>query len=49
LDIKSLAKNIGMDREDYKELLKLFIESATSNLHRIKESYQQKDFQAIME
>jgi HPt (histidine-containing phosphotransfer) domain-containing protein len=46
LDIKSLAEKIGIDKKEYKELIKLFIESVTLCTRRLEIYYQQRDLQS---
>jgi len=48
LNIEALAQKMGIDKRRYKELIELFIESATACTRRLEIYYQQKDLQSII-
>ena len=43
MDFNVLASNLGLERDEYVELVELFIETAESDILRIKASYAEKN------
>lgn len=49
MDIKELAENIGLDEDEYLELLELFLETTESNLNKLKSGVDASDAQQVVE
>ncbi len=43
MDLKKLAKNIGLDEEEYVEMLQLFVESGGSDLENLEAAIKEGD------
>lgn len=49
MDFGILASNLGLERDEYIELVELFIETAESDIQKIKASYERKDADQLAE
>ena len=49
MDFNVLAANLGLEREEFIELVELFVETAESDIQKIKTSYEQNDPEQLAE
>ncbi len=47
LDVEESLRQVGGDREVFREVLQLFIKEATRNLNELREAFGQKDFEKV--
>ena len=47
MDLKELAESIGLDEDEFNELLNLFIETSRSDLTKLREGLQEGDHQKV--
>ena len=47
MDLKQLAESIGLDEDEFNELLSLFIETSRSDLIKLREGLQEGDHQKV--
>ncbi len=49
MDFNALASNLGLERDEYIELVELFIETAESDIQRIRTAHAEKDSDQLAE
>lgn len=49
MELEKLAERLGLDVEDIRELLELYVETTTSDLAELKEAFEAKDARLVHE
>ena len=47
MQLKELADNLGLDEEDFKELLELYVETTSADLQELRAALEAKDTEGI--
>ena len=49
MNFKELAENLGLEENEFKEIVELFLETCADDLHKLRSAIDQKDTQQVVE
>jgi histidine phosphotransfer protein HptB len=48
MNFQELADNLGLEVDEYRELVELFVDTGSTDFHKIKEALEQRDADLVM-
>ena len=49
MNFKELSENLGLEEDEFKEIVELFIETSVADLHKLRSAIDQEDTQQVVE
>jgi histidine phosphotransfer protein HptB len=49
VDFSKLASNLGLDEDEFRELVELFVETSNADINRLENAYHKKDHNEVSE